>query len=267
MVLTRAYFALCLTLGRLLRSVRYSSTELVDEEDRRLIRKRRLFYAPLVVWLGNPVVRMLDTGVRILSQRDWEDRERRTYQTLGRASIRVDRGGVLILPLLTGRTLAAVLEDSTVDELLRKRAIELAVAALREFHRLELTHGDAMAENVLVDLEGGIAHWFDFETVHDSLRSTAWRRADDLRALLATCLVRTVPEQHAETVDLVLTIYGDEEVTRGVAAIFSSVWRRPLAFHLAQAPLSFECFRMIDELLARHVRVSAHGVVPPSLRP
>ena len=55
------------------------------------------------------------------------------------------------------------------------------------------THGDAMAENVMVDLEAGVAHWFDFETIHDSRRPMAWRRADDVRALLVTCLVRTVP--------------------------------------------------------------------------
>ena len=63
-----------------------------------------------------------------------------------------------------GETLATLLEDPELEESVRKRAIELAVVALAEFHHLGFTHGDAMAENVMVDLEAGVAHWFDFET-------------------------------------------------------------------------------------------------------
>ena len=76
-----------------------------------------------------------------------------------------------------------------------------------------------------------------------------WRRADDVRALLVTCLVRTVPEKRAETLQLILDGYADEGVTRHLAASFASVLRRPLTFHLAQAPLSFQCFREIARLL------------------
>ncbi len=42
----------------------------------------RLFYAPLLVWLGGPLVRLLDTGVRVLPQREWEERERQLYRSL-----------------------------------------------------------------------------------------------------------------------------------------------------------------------------------------
>ena len=106
-----------------------------------------------------------------------------------------------------------------------------------------------MAENVLIDLEGRVAHWFDFETTHDPRCSMVWRRADDLRALLATCLVRTAPGQRAEIVEHILDVYQDAEVTRLVAASFNSVYRRPLSFHLAQARLSFEGFMEIGHLL------------------
>ena len=91
-----------------------------------------------------------------------------------------------------------------------------------------------MAENVLIDLESGVAHWFDFETVHDSSRSMAWRRADDVRALLVTCLVRTDPEKRAEVLRLILDVYADEEVTRVLATSFTSVFRR--AAHLPPRP-------------------------------
>ena len=108
-----------------------------------------------------------------------------------------------------------------------------------------------MAENVLVDLEAGIARWFDFETVHGSSRPLAWRRADDVRALLVTCVIRTAPEKLASTLQLVLDVYADEEVTRILATSFESVWRRPLIFHLAQAGLSFDCFREVARVLRR----------------
>jgi hypothetical protein len=236
----RAYYVLCLALGWLLRSARYSKARIVHQQ----VRKHRLFYAPLLVWLGDPLLRILDTGVRVLPQREWEQRERSIYRSVYDASIRIDADGTLVLPCLAGETLATLLEDPTLEEMVRKRAIERAVAALAGFHRLGFTHGDAMAENVIVDLAGA-ARWFDFETLHDSSRPMAWRRADDMRALLVTCLVRTVPEKRAATLALMLDVYADEDVTRVLATSFTSVWRRALTFHLAQAPMSFQCFREI----------------------
>ena len=110
-----------------------------------------------------------------------------------------------------------------------------------------------MAENVLVDLQAGVAHWLDFETMHDARRPSAWRRADDVRALLVTCLLRTVPVQRAGTLQLILDAYADEEVTRGLATSLSSVWRRPLTFPLAQAGLSLQSYREIARLLGERL--------------
>ena len=213
------------------------------------VRKSRAVYAPLLVWLGGAIVRILDTGMRVLPQREWEERERDIYRSLTGSSIRVDADGTLVLPHLSGKTLAQLLEDPNLEESLREKAIELAVVALADFHGKGFTHGDAMAENVLVDLEAGVANWFDFETVHDSSRALAWRRADDLRAFLATCLLRTVAERRAQTLQRILDSYGDEEVTRVLATNFTSVFRRSLAFHLAQAGLSLDGYREIARLL------------------
>ena len=58
-----------------------------------------------------------------------------------------------------------------------------------------------------------------------------------------------VPEKLAETLQLILDVYADEGVTRVLATSFTSVLRRPLTFHLAQAGLSFQCFREIARLL------------------
>jgi hypothetical protein len=240
----RAYFFVCRVLGRLLRSGRYAKARIVDQDGQRQVRKYRLFYAPVLVRIGGLLMRLLDTGVRVLPQREWEDREQEVYRTLYGASIATD-AGVLVLPCFRGETLAALLEDPTLEESARRDAIQRAVVALAEFHRRGFTHGDAMAENVLIDPEFGVARWFDFETVHDSSRSLAWRRADDVRALLVTCLVRTDPDTRAETLRLILDVYGDEAVTRVLATSFTSVFRRPLTFHLAQAGLSYQSFQEI----------------------
>jgi len=249
-----AYFRLCRAAGRLLRAGRYSTTRIVVDHDGVLaVRKCRRFYAPLLVSLGGPLVRILDTGVTVLAQRDWEERERLLYGKLHRSSIRIDADGALVLPHLPGETLATLLEDPALDESARTRAIELAVVALSDLHSLGFTHGDAMAENVMVHVEAGVATWFDFETMHDPSRPLAWRRADDVRALLATSLLRTIPEELAETLDRILDAYGDETVTPLLAASFTSVLRRPLTFHLGQAPLSFRYFRDVARLLRERV--------------
>ncbi len=245
----RAYFVLCLALGQLLRAATYSKTRIVDRDGELEVRKYRSFYAPLLVSLGDPLVRLLDTGVRVLPQHEWEERERQIYGTLRGTSVRIDDDGALVLPHLAGETLATLLEDPAMGESARMRAIELATVALAKLHAQGLTHGDAMAENVMVDLEAGVAHWFDFETVHDSSRPIAWRRADDVRALLATCLLRSVGDDFAETLQRIVDVYADKGVTRLLAASFASAWRRPLTFHLGQAGLSFQDFREISRLL------------------
>ena len=249
MLAERGWFLVSLALGRLLRSARYSSVRIVRQGGERQVRKRRSFYAPLLIRLGDPVVTLLETGVRVLPGREWEERERRLYLSLYGTSVRRDDDGTLVLPYLEGETLAAVLEKPEADESPRRTAIQLAVASLAEMHRLGFTHGDAMAENVLVDLEAGVAQWFDFETLHDSSRPVAWSRADDVRALLASCLLRTPPDQRAGTLELIVETYGDQEVTRLLVTSFS-VLQRSLAFHLGQAGLSFRDFTEIARLLS-----------------
>jgi hypothetical protein len=193
-------------------------------------------YAPLLIWLSGPLVRILGTGARVLPQHEWEDRERLIYRRLHGAPIRVDGNGTLVLPYLAGETLAAVLQRPDHQPAIRKSAIELAVVALAELHAHGLTHADAMAENVMVDLAAGAAHWFDFENAHDSTRSMAWRRADDLRALLATCLLRSPPADLAEIAQLIVDVNGDDSVTALLLATFASALRSPLAFHHGNAP-------------------------------
>jgi hypothetical protein len=201
------------------------------------------------VALGDPVVRALDAGVTVLPQLGWAERERLLYARLYAKAIRVNRDGTLVLPHLVGSTLAALLADSSLGRPSRMNAIHLAAAALAAFHAKGFTHADAMAENVMVDLDAGVARWFDFETVHDPDRDATWCRADDVRALVSTCLLRAPRAGFAETVDCTLRGYGDTAVLPHVARSFASTTHRALPFHLGQAPLSYDDFHHIGQLL------------------
>lgn len=255
-VMERAWYVLCLAAGRLLRSARYSTTTIERHGGGAVVRKRRAAHAPLLVRLGAPLMRILGTGVRVLPQRDWEERERCAYRRLYGAQVRVDARGALVLPVLAGRTLAAVLDDASADEATRRCAMGLAAVALAALHRRGLTHGDAMAENVMIDHEAGAARWFDFETVHDPRRGEAWCRADDVRALLASCVHRAGPAPPGDMLDRLLDAYADRTVEALLAARFSSIVQRPLAFHLGQAPLSLRRFREVGRLLRARAATS-----------
>ena len=246
----RLHHHLSLILGRHIRAARYSVVHIIANEEEPLVRKHRTVYAPLLVSLGALLVQVLDTGLRVLPQRDWERRETALYRKLYDGVVRVQDHGVLVLPFLPGRTLAELLEDEGVVAPVRNRAVERAVVALRELHRQGITHGDAMAENVMVDLEAGAARWFDFETVHDPGRAMSWRRADDVRALIATTVLRVTSAEITEVINLILDTYADDDVTPFLVHSFSAHPQRARPFHLGQAPLSFDTYRTIARALA-----------------
>ena len=149
----RAYFAVCLTLGRLLRASRYSKTSIVRNDGELEVHKQRRVYAPLLIWMGGLLTTILDTGVKVLPQRAWQERERELYLALYDTSIRIDSGGTLFLPCLPGITLAELLEDPELGAASRRQAIELAVIALSGFHARGLTHGDATARSAAANLD------------------------------------------------------------------------------------------------------------------
>jgi hypothetical protein len=244
-VALRAWFALCRACGWILRSARYTEVEVRDGAG--VVRKRRVAVAPALVWLSGPLMRVLDAGVRVLPQQAWVDRERLMYGTLHGARVSLN-GKTIELPRLPGRSLAVILEDSSVDQVVKRRAVALAVDSLASLHRAGHTHGDAMAENVLVELDGGAARWIDFETVHDERRPIEWRRADDVRALLATSVLR-MRDATAEVVRMVIDRYEDRAVLRLVVARVTPGFSPALVFHLGQAALSFDHYRELARQL------------------
>ena len=150
----RVYFSLCLAMGRLLRSARYAKVRMVPQDDAPRVRKRRAFYAPLLIFLSDPLVWILDAGVRVLPQRDWEERERRLYRSLHGAPIRRDPDGTLVLPCLPGETLATLLEKPELEESVRERAIAPAGGEVAGSDRLGDSQRDGLARSVGRGLAG-----------------------------------------------------------------------------------------------------------------
>ena len=243
----RTWFLSCQILGRVFRGSHYSRVEVVERDTVWAVRKRRVKLAPLLVWVAGGLYRMLSTGVRVLPQRAWEARERELYAALYQSEVVVEDDGTLVLPSLRGRILAQLLADPRVNGATRLRAVELAVLALAELHARGFTHADAMAENVMIDLDAQVASWFDFENAHDPSRTTDWRRADDLRALLSSCLWHTSLDGRTEIMRHVLRTYGSSEVTRIVTKQLRPVTGRARAFHLGQAPMSYREFRELSQ--------------------
>ncbi|HEX6693475.1 MAG TPA: hypothetical protein VF035_02110 [Longimicrobiales bacterium] len=245
----RAWFGICLLAGTLLRSARYARTEVVSCDGERVVHKQRRFYAPVLIGLGNPLGRLLGTGVRVLPQRQWAKRERELMDALYGARVHWENNQSMTLPFLRGITLAALLESADTAESERRRGILMATAALAHLHGSGYTHADAMAENVMIDLDGGAARWFDFETVHDPSRPVDWRRADDLRALIATCMLRTKATDRGSVLRDILDAYPYSGPVEYVMNAFATALQRSLPLHLGQAPLPLDTFREIHSLL------------------
>jgi hypothetical protein len=246
---SRGWFACSFLIGTALRSGRYASAEVIERNGTVVVRKERLRRAPILVWLVGVLYKLLDSGVRVLPQHEWEARERERYLSL--YNLRVERNGdrVLILPRLPGVPLAQLLSERGVDSHSRSRALALATAALGAMHRTGTTHADAMASNVMIDLDSNSAQWFDFENVHEDGRSPLWCRADDVRALLSSCLALTDASLHAEVTQVIVDSYGDDEIVRLAGRVFDSVLHRPLPFHLGQAPLAYRTYLGIGRAL------------------
>ena len=110
----RAYFLLCLALGRLLRSGRYrrlgSSTRTASVRCESAACSTRPFWSGWVVrWSGSWILAAgpSPAGLGGTGAPD--------LRSLYDASIRIDADGTLVLPWLAGETLATLLEDPKLE--------------------------------------------------------------------------------------------------------------------------------------------------------
>ena len=62
--------------------------------------------------------------------------------------------GIMVMERMPGRPLIEVLRDASMDEEFIQKALESTGSAIRNVHRLAITHGDLSTNNVLVDKKG-----------------------------------------------------------------------------------------------------------------
>lgn len=121
--------------------------------------------------------------VVLLSVDEWQYREMKLYKDLyGLEVARSNRS--LLLPILNGMPLSQLLTSEEYSKKVKIAGVELAILALQSFHKTcAESHGDATAENVIVNLAEGRARWIDFDMSHKS-QTDKIAKADDYRSLL-----------------------------------------------------------------------------------
>ena len=119
-------------------------------------------------WMGRPAVRKLRRP-RAWRHPDLDHRlGHRRMMSEARLLVRMHRAGlpvpalldldpeqgVMIMQMIPGRPLIEVLRDPKASREFLQRALESTGAAIRNVHRLAITHGDLSTNNVLIDEEG-----------------------------------------------------------------------------------------------------------------
>ena len=209
-----------------------------------LVVKHRSRLAKLLIPPGNLYLRMMGADSFVLSTAEWHHWE----TVMSTATIEC---GNVVTRLHAGKTLDQILRDDSVTADEKQAAVRLALREILALHSREarwsdgevrpLSHGDATAKNVCVDLKNQSAVWFDFDMIHRKELSAVDRHADDLRALFfssATCLPQSSLSLLAE---LCSEKVASPELLHALHRLLN-VWRRPSTFQLAQAPLSYAAY-------------------------
>jgi hypothetical protein len=259
MPLHRLASVLCRRLGHALSGLVLNDVRLIERAGRARARKRRRWYAPLLILGGRLYVRLARAHVYALSERPWQAREIQLYRALYGETVFVDDERWLDVPR-RGEALSLYLQRPDVSSTAARRAIVSATAELFRLHAVVVrdgsearpfSHGDAGAGNVAYDAARGCSTWFDFEMVHPPGLPRVWRQADDLRALLFSALARVSVPERAETAAALVAAYPDMDV---LAALQTRLAGEALDFdtyHLAQVRLGADEHQALRLLLWR----------------
>lgn len=189
----------CLRLiARILRSVGLHHIQRITTSDGQFLQKTRTLLARLLIQPGNLFLYATGSDFFVLPTNVWLRWEQAIDDATGRQLI-VNRGNGLWSRIVVGRSLRDLLRDSSLADKQKLDAIVLSLVALHQLHQHEadwedglrqsISHGDATADNVIVDLDTGTACWIDFDTRHSHRLSELDRRADDLRCLIYSAAI------------------------------------------------------------------------------
>ena len=258
---------LCRRFSRVLGGLVLNDVRLVERAGDPRARKRRRWYAPLLIRGGRLYVRLARARVFALPERPWQAREIRLYRALYGETAFVDDERWLDVPR-RGEALSLFLQRPDVSSAAARRALVSATAELFRLHAVVVrdgpetrpfSHGDAGARNVAYDAASGGSHWFDFEMIHPPGLPQIWRQADDVRALFFSALALVPVPERAETATVLVTAYPDADVLAALQVRLADDALDFDTYHLAQVRLGVDEHEALRLLL---LRVLAEKPVP-----
>jgi hypothetical protein len=260
-------------LGILLSMIRLHRVEFVSIDGVEWVRKRRRCFAYLIIPPGNLFLKIIGSPMIVLPSARWLEWERAIETSTQRNLVSTDpiaKGTCLLCRRVPGISLRQVLADPDYSPEQKSDAIRWSLAALRLLHqsvvdwgrgiRQSISHGDATASNVIVDVDNRAACWIDFDTRHQPNVPEADRRTDDLRSLIYSSAVNLPASGFPELADILVAAKFDDAIVRRFRQRLTGEWSHLTAAQLAQAPLQWSAATALRAALLRALAVERHAI-------
>jgi hypothetical protein len=255
-------------LGLMLSMVRLHRVEFVSVDGDEVVRKRRKRFAHLIIPPGNLFLKITGSPVIVLPLTPWLEWEHAVETSTRRSLLSMDpfeSGTALCFRPVPGTSLRQVLAAGDFSTKQKSDAIRWSLASLRMLHesvadwgngvRQSISHGDATANNVIVDFNKKTACWVDFDTRHQPHISEADRRTDDLRALIYSSAVYLPASSFPDLADILIAAQLNAAIVRHFRQRLTNEWIDLTAAQLAQAPLRWYAATALRSALLQSLAV------------
>ena len=193
--------------AKMLARIELHRVQTLDTTGGAIVWKTRRRTSRIAVSAGNLFLKMQRAGVEVLTTDEWLRWELAVWSAKNRSALDNDVNKVsqraaypcvqsngLLIPRLPGEPLSRILADARRPIGSRLQCVGWALQSLEHLHSHSadwgdglvqpISHGDATAENVIIDISNQSACWIDFDTRHRASLRAIERHADDLRALV-----------------------------------------------------------------------------------
>ena len=238
-------------LGMLLSKLRLHRVAFAANDGIDVVHKRRKVWATWVISPGNLFLKLTGSSIVVLPSSRWIAWELAVDAARQRNLVSTAGGNAIGLSCrrIPGQSLAQILAHHHVGHEQKSAALRWSLLALNELHRhvadwgdgivQSISHGDATANNVIVNLDNGTACWIDFDTRHHPSLTEADRRTDDLRALIYSAAVHWPATRYLDLAEILIESQPECSTLRHLHARLQNEWCRMTTAQLAQAPLQW----------------------------
>jgi hypothetical protein len=257
-------------LGVMLSMVRLHRVDFLSTGGGDFVRKRRNLLARWLIPPGNLFLTITGSPVVVLPLTRWLAWERAVETSTRRYLVAPDtdaKGSGLLCRRVPGFSLRQLLADGSFSAEQKCDAIRWSLASLRMLHdhvadwgqgiRQSISHGDATANNVIVDVRTRTACWIDFDTRHQPHVAEADRRTDDLRSLIYSAAVHWPPARFPELAALLTAAPWDDATVQHFRQRLAKEWIQLTVAQLAQAPLQWSTATALRAALLQALHVES----------